>query len=129
MIKDEIYEKNVITFKFHFCKCICSNPNTVTLEGRVILQEAQTEDAKQPVRYRVLQLNKPKNLLVSDEYSEDNVEISNVQNLQLAGVNAEKIYKLPLKTRIKANCELFSAHTGHHFTDVLCTVHSFKVLK
>lgn len=122
-------KKMLLLLSFISASVFAQNPNTVTLEGRVILQEAQTEDAKQPVRYRVLQLNKPKNLLVSDEYSEDNVEISNVQNLQLAGVNAEKIYKLPLKTRIKANCELFSAHTGHHFTDVLCTVHSFKVLK
>lgn len=122
-------KKMLLISSFISASVFAQNPNTVTLEGRVILQEAQTEDAKQPVRYRVLQLNKPKNLLVSDEYSEDNVEISNVQNLQLAGVNAEKIYKLPLKTRIKANCELFSAHTGHHFTDVLCTVHSFKVLK
>lgn len=122
-------KKMLLILSFISASVFAQNPNTVTLEGRVILQEAQTEDAKQPVRYRVLQLNKPKNLLVSDEYSEDNVEISNVQNLQLAGVNAEKIYKLPLKTRIKANCELFSAHTGHHFTDVLCTVHSFKVLK
>lgn len=122
-------KKMLLLLSFISASVFAQNPNTVTLEGRVILQEAQTEDAKQPVRYRVLQLNKPKNLRVSDEYSEDNVEISNVQNLQLAGVNAEKIYKLPLKTRIKANCELFSAHTGHHFTDVLCTVHSFKVLK
>lgn len=122
-------KKMLLILSFISASVFAQNPNTVTLEGRVILQEAQTEDAKQPVRYRVLQLNKPKNLLVSDEYSEDNVEISNVQNLQLAGVNAEKIYKLPLKTRIKANCELFSAHTGHHFTDVLCDVHSFKVLK
>lgn len=122
-------KKMLLLLSFISASVFAQNPNTVTLEGRVILQEAQTEDSKQPVRYRVLQLNKPKNLLVSDEYSEDNVEISNVQNLQLAGVNAEKIYKLPLKTRIKANCELFSAHTGHHFTDVLCTVHSFKVLK
>lgn len=122
-------KKMLLILSFISASVFAQNPNTVTLEGRVILQEAQTEDSKQPVRYRVLQLNKPKNLLVSDEYSEDNVEISNVQNLQLAGVNAEKIYKLPLKTRIKANCELLTAHTGHHYTDVLCDVHSFKVLK
>lgn len=92
------------------------------------LPDALLDDDGNPVSYQVLKLAKAQTLPVSD--LDGNIQhISNIQKIQLAAANTPAVYELPANSRVVMTCELFSAHTMYHFTDVLCDVKNFKLSK
>ena len=117
------------------------SPNVVKLQGKVVV-DSLVIDEEEPLSdeldeeldegvstsYRVLQLARAQTL-AADDLAGGVEYVSGVQKIQLAGAKIEQIYKLPVDSNVEMTCDLFKAHTAYHYTDVLCDVKSFKLLK
>lgn len=113
------------------------SPNVVKLQGKVVV-DSLVIDEEEPLSdepdegvltsYRVLQLARAQTL-AADDLAGGVEYVSGVQKIQLAGAKIEQIYKLPVGSNVEMTCDLFKAHTAYHYTDVLCDVKSFKLLK
>ncbi len=133
---NKIFYTSVLLFLMS-ANVFAQNPYNTKLEGLVIADTLEFEDEQElsdtdfvnePIFYRVLQLNQPKNLFAVDV--DGNIEkFSDISKIQFAGGKYQQIYDLPIPTKIRVTCELFIAHTAYHYTDVLCDVKDFKRLK
>lgn len=102
--------------------------DTLVNDANDPLPEALLDDDGNPVSYQVLQLPKAQTLPVSD--LDGSIQhIFGIQKIQLAAANTPEVYQLPTNSHVVMTCELFSAHTIYHFTDVLCDVKNFKLSK
>lgn len=107
------------------------------LQGKMVLKSedepeitSMLSDGK-PIQYRAIQLSQPKSFNLYDEVNDRNRVYSNQEYIQLVDQSqTQNIKKIPLMSNIKVTCdELYTQHSIHHFTEVLCMVKHTEVLK
>ena len=110
-------------------------PEISTLTGSVKLEvfygppgygENPKTDKKEPTY--ILHLPKPINVIATDPEDELNYTARNITKIQLVNSGNFKISSFNNKT-VKVSGTFFSAHTGHHHTDVLLTIKAISEIK
>ena len=105
------------------------------LQGKMVLKSedepeitSMLSDGK-PIQYRAIQLSQPKSFNLYDELNDRNRMYKNQEYIQLVD-QSQNLKKIPLMSNIRVTCdELYTQHSIHHFTEVLCMVKHAEVLK
>lgn len=97
--------------------------------GTIVTMVADPEITwdEKPHKYTAIKLAKPQN--ISGDSEIDQKLFLNVTQMQLVS-NDNLAKKYNGKGQLKVTCsDVFTSHTGYHYTDLLCTVGSVKQLK
>lgn len=106
------------------------------LQGKMVLKSEDDPDITSmlsdgvPIKYRAIQLNQPKSFNLYDEVNDKDRLYKNQQYIQLVEQEGQSLKKIPLMSNIRVTCdELYTQHSIHHFTEVLCMVKRVEILK
>lgn len=105
------------------------------LQGKMVLKSEDDPEITNmlnngvPIQYRAIQLNQPKSFNLYDEVNDRDRLYKNQEYIQLVE-KSQNLKKIPLMSNIRVTCdELYTQHTIHHFTQVLCIVKQIDILK
>ena len=100
--------------------CLPTDGRDVSLIGKIVPAAYKAED--RVVHYRALELDDAQCFLPDGEFSEEVVEIKNVQLIAPKGVELE------VGNKYKILGAAFHWHTGHHYTKIVLNVAEAKKL-
>ena len=107
-----------------------------TLNGKMILRSANDPELidminqGKPIQYRAIQLDQPKTFNLPNEMDDGYQLYKNQRYIQLVAGSYNDLKKIKLNSKIRVTCdELYTQHSIHHFTEVLCFVKRIEVLK
>ena len=105
--------------------------NAATYIGTIVTMSADpdiTWDEK-PHKYTALKLNSPKNIRGQSIDDKSGKLFLNVIYMQLVD-GKQLAIRYKNKGNVKVTCsEVYVAHTGYHYTDLLCSVSGVKVTR
>jgi len=118
------------------CRFYKYEPEVVNLEGVIKISTnfgppnyGETPEIDKKVTIYILELNSPINVL-GDPNDELNLSsFTNISNIQIALYKYKNDIKNKINKKVIIKGTLFQGVTGHHYTDILITVHEIKLKK